>query len=144
MQTFLPFADFEETAACLDYKRLGKQRVEAWQILECLIGAGSLRWAHHPAVKMWKGYTHTLAEYGRVMCKEWVSRGYKDTMTERFLNILPYLADLDTAGVKPPWFGDEAFHYAHRANLVRKAPQVYLFFWPDIPRDNEVPYVWPA
>lgn len=32
MQTFLPYADFEKTAKCLDYKRLGKQRVEAWQI----------------------------------------------------------------------------------------------------------------
>ena len=28
MQTFLPFADFEETARSLDTRRLGKQRVE--------------------------------------------------------------------------------------------------------------------
>ena len=34
MQTFLPYSDFIKTARCLDYKRLGKQRVEAKRILE--------------------------------------------------------------------------------------------------------------
>ena len=28
MQTFLPYKDFGKTAKCLDYRRLGKQRVE--------------------------------------------------------------------------------------------------------------------
>lgn len=37
MQTFLPYSDFKKTAKCLDYKRLGKQRVEAWQIYETLL-----------------------------------------------------------------------------------------------------------
>jgi hypothetical protein len=36
MQTFMPYSDFEKTARCLDNKRLGKQRVEAWQILNTL------------------------------------------------------------------------------------------------------------
>lgn len=34
MNTFLPYPSFDESAKCLDYKRLGKQRVEAKQILE--------------------------------------------------------------------------------------------------------------
>ena len=34
MQTFLPYPDFVKSAQCLDYRRLGKQRVEAKQILE--------------------------------------------------------------------------------------------------------------
>jgi pyrimidine dimer DNA glycosylase len=34
MQTFLCEPNFAETAKCLDYRRLGKQRVEAKQILE--------------------------------------------------------------------------------------------------------------
>jgi len=29
MQTFLPYADFKLSTRVLDYKRLGKQRVEA-------------------------------------------------------------------------------------------------------------------
>ena len=33
MQTFLPFPDFQQSAAVLDRVRLGKQRVEALQIL---------------------------------------------------------------------------------------------------------------
>lgn len=32
MNTFLPYPEFDKSAACLDNKRLGKQRVEAWQI----------------------------------------------------------------------------------------------------------------
>lgn len=33
MQTFVPFADFRESASVLDMKRLGKQRVETFQVL---------------------------------------------------------------------------------------------------------------
>lgn len=36
MQTFLPYKSFEQSAACLDNKRLGKQRVEVLQILKAL------------------------------------------------------------------------------------------------------------
>jgi hypothetical protein len=36
MQTFLPYPDFQKSAQCLDYKRLGKQRCEAWQIYQIL------------------------------------------------------------------------------------------------------------
>lgn len=36
MQTFLPYPSFIKSAQCLDNKRLGKQRVEAYQILQIL------------------------------------------------------------------------------------------------------------
>lgn len=36
MQTFLPYADFQESAYALDPKRLGKQRVETLQIMQAL------------------------------------------------------------------------------------------------------------
>lgn len=38
MQTFLPYADYEQSAAVLDQKRLGKQRVETLQIMQVLLG----------------------------------------------------------------------------------------------------------
>ncbi len=38
MQTFLPYADFERSAAVLDRQRLGKQRVETLQIFQALTG----------------------------------------------------------------------------------------------------------
>ena len=37
MQTFLPYPSFVESAKALDNKRLGKQRVEAYQILKTLL-----------------------------------------------------------------------------------------------------------
>jgi hypothetical protein len=30
MQTFLPYKSFEESASVLDWRRLGKQRVDKW------------------------------------------------------------------------------------------------------------------
>ena len=36
MQTFLPYPNFADSLDCLDYRRLGKQRVEAFQIINAL------------------------------------------------------------------------------------------------------------
>lgn len=56
MQTFLPYPDFELSARFLDRQRLGKQRVEAWQILNVLeelkIPGRTPAWRNHPAVRM--------------------------------------------------------------------------------------------
>ena len=54
MQTFLPYPDLRDSVACLDSKRLGKQRVECLQILNVLEGRRT-GWQNHPAVKMWAG-----------------------------------------------------------------------------------------
>lgn len=72
MQTFLPYPSFEETAAILDYRRLGKQRVEAFQIHNIITQPDYTgRWANHPAVKMWRGYENALKLYVNVMIVEW-------------------------------------------------------------------------
>ena len=71
MQTFLPFADFKKSAESLDYKRLGKQRVECKQIFFALTKA-DYAWKYHPMVIMWKGHEWALLEYAQVMCKEWI------------------------------------------------------------------------
>ncbi|MET8413745.1 cytoplasmic protein, partial [Streptomyces sp. NPDC005195] len=42
----------------------------------------------------------------------------------------------------PPWLGDPAFHRSHQSALVRKAPEIYIPFFPDVPDD--LPYVWPT
>lgn len=130
MQTFLPVPSFEESARILDYRRLGKQRVEAKQILDALTGR-SKGWVNHPATLMWKGYEDALAQYMTVCIDEWIRRGYKNTMaTCRVL--YPVL---------PPWVGDLAFHAAHRSNLLRKAPDYYSKFgWSEGP---DLPYIWP-
>lgn len=133
MQTFLPYPDFAASATVLDRLRLGKQRVETWQLLRALCSGGA--WMNHPAARMWRGHAPALAVYGMTICDEWIRRGYKDTMYDRFA---PYL----TGDPEPPtWLGDPDFHAAHRSNLIRKAPDHYRPLWPDQPDD--LPYVWP-
>ena len=80
MQTFLPYPDFAETAKVLDQRRLGKQRVEALQVLRGLTVPG-YGWRHHPAVRMWRGYEEALTRYGLEICRVWREAGHKDTCT---------------------------------------------------------------
>jgi len=63
VQTFLPYADFAATASVLDPSRLGKQRVEAPQIVRAVTVPG-YGWRHHPAARMWRGYEEALGAYG--------------------------------------------------------------------------------
>lgn len=84
MQTFLPYSDFKQSAQCLDNKRLGKQRVEALQILKAITDP-SYGWQNHPAVKMWRGYEHALSKYALEICDEWIKRGFKDTCADKIM-----------------------------------------------------------
>jgi hypothetical protein len=116
MQTFLPYPNFLESAKVLDRRRLGKQRVEAKQILQVLLDQ-STAWQHHPAVKMWAGYTGQLALYGYTMCIEWIRRGYNDKLKQFFEMYL------DPDSPVPIWLGSAAFHSSHRAALLLKGYQ---------------------
>lgn len=133
MQTFLPYSDFRECARVLDYRRLGKQRVEAWQILRALRGE-TKGWRNHPAVLMWRGYEESLNQYGREMCLEWRARGFTDTMLDRFSNT--------NSAPLPYWLGDSRLHLSHQSNLIRKDPEYYKQHFPDVP-DN-LAYFWAA
>jgi hypothetical protein len=137
MQTFLPYNSCHRSAKALDWRRLGKQRVEAYQILNILTGKTQKKgWVNHPAVKMWCGYEYGLKFYANEMIMEWQRRGYKNTME---IYDIPDTA-IDT--LFPPWFGDEKFHASHRSNLLRKDPVYYgQFGWTE-PQTLE--YVWPV
>ncbi len=142
MQTFLPYADFRETASVLDYRRLGKQRVEAFQIFRAMNGE-TKGWRNHPAVLMWNGYETALALYAIAICDEWIARGYKDSMRPRFQQMLEDLGPaLQTQTTFPSWLGLEEFHKSHQSNLIRKFPEHYKPLWPDVPENLE--YVWPV
>lgn len=132
MQTFLPEPSFLTSAMCLDNKRLGKQRVEAMQILNALRNPNH-GWRHHPAVKMWRGYEHALAAYMNCCIHVWKSRGFRNTMK---------LADIPEEFAFPHWFGNKEFHDSHKSNLLRKAPEHYQQFNWNVPDD--LPYVWPT
>lgn len=140
MQTFLPVPDYEESAKILDYRRLGKQRVEGLMILRIFAGQeekeGKRGWANHPATLMWVGHEFQLQVYTLTMCGEWIARGYKDT-------IVPEIAAFDfPITAKPAWIGNPDFHISHQSNLVRKLPEHYRSFFPDVPDD--LPYFWPT
>jgi|ERR1039458_7305266 hypothetical protein len=137
MQTFLPYDSFQRSAKVLDQRRLGKQRVEVLQLLKTLRDGGG--YSNHPAARMWRGHEYDLALYGVAVCQAWRRLGFKDTCLEKIELLGEDFPD-DTSS--PPWLGDECFHLSHRSNLVRKLPEHYRQFWPDVPDD--MPYVWPA
>jgi hypothetical protein len=150
MQTFTPYADFEQALRTLDLKRLGKQRVEVIQIVRALTVPG-YAWSSHPAVLMWKGYEEALGRYGLTSCEIWTERGFGDscaatiTADLRVAGIaeIRTYAELAAADALPPWLFDEAVQRSHRSSLLRKDPEHYgPLFPPDTPRD--VDYVWPV
>jgi hypothetical protein len=149
MQTFLPYSDFAASAAVLDRARMGKQRVEALQVLRALTYP-SYGWKRHPAVRMWAGYARAVAAYGLEVCTAWTARGRPDTCAATIG------ADLAAAGLAvplpqaelaalrelPPWLGDDRVHASHRAALVRKDPAFYGPIFPEV--DPALPYFWPV
>jgi hypothetical protein len=145
VQTFLPYADFAKSAVVLDERRLGRQRVEALQVLRALT-RDHYGWKSHPAVLMWWGYSEAVASYGVVVCSEWSRRGHPDTCAASIsldLGEVPRMQDeLDAAGALPPWLGNEEFHRSHQAALLRKDPRHYAEYFPGVePRE---PYYWPV
>jgi hypothetical protein len=144
VQTFLPYAGFRKSAKALDPQRLGKQRVEALQILRA-VTTPTYGWQHHPAVAMWRGHVEALTTYGVEVSREWVRRGHPDTCAAQIAAFSAEIlsqAELARRGLLPPWLGDEAFHRAHRSSLLRKDPAWYGPLFGDVPDD--LPYVWPV
>lgn len=141
MQTFLPYPDFLQSAKCLDNKRLGKQRVKAKQIYLALTQPG-YGWKNHPAVKMWQNHHWTLACYGLLICVEWKSRGFNDTLWDWFYAECSWCRNTFQNPSDPSWLGNSSFHASHRSNLLRKDPVWYgRFGWTEGP---DLPYVWPT
>lgn len=115
MQVFFPFPDIEKSLDCLDRQRLGKQRVEAKQILNILYGrTDSKSWSNHPATRMFEGYGDFLKLYFNKCCDAWTARGYVNNMEREFYHNI-YTIE------KPAWLGNYEFHLSHRSNLLRKA-----------------------
>ena len=81
MQTFLPSSNFIFAAQALDNKRLNKQILESYQILNVLSG-NSTGWRNHPAVRMWAGSEGVLYKYTQAMISEAKLRGIKTINNE--------------------------------------------------------------
>lgn len=148
MQTFLPLPSFRGSAAVLDNKRLGKQRVECKQILLCLgiqVGdhkPGRKGWRNHPAVRMWADYELQLSAYSILVCREWRRRGFKDSLLAQFMGVYHELRPTVENHRYPAWFGWEDLHASHRSNLLRKDRDYYSQFgWAE---PDDLPYIWPV
>jgi hypothetical protein len=137
MQTFLPYSDIEQSLEVLDTKRLGKQRVEAYQIISAITSRPKLDgtpykgWLNHPCSVMWRNNVPLLKLYYNSCIDEWISRGYKNSMKYEPIN---------DEIVYPEWWGNHLFHDSHKSNLLRKDYNYYSQFgWNLDPSD---PYVW--
>ena len=152
MQTFLPYPDFLASARALDQKRLGKQRVEAIQVLRGLTRPG-YGWRNHPAVKMWAGYEEALTRYGLDMCAVWCEPGRADTCAATLLTDLAAACgvsvygprtELAAAGELPPWLGRDDLHLQPpRRRCCARTPEHYRPLFGDDDLDPDLEYVWP-
>ena len=131
VNTFVVSSCLQECAQSLDYRRLGKQRVEAYQLWRALKGV-TKGWVNHPAARAWEGHTCALAMYTNVMIQEWISRGYRNNM-----KFLPHCARPRF----PWWWGWEPVIMSHRASLNRKDPTYY--HW-EVGEYALHGYVWPS
>jgi len=145
MQTFLPSDNMLECARVLDYKRLGKQRLEAVECLSICLDEPLLwisakqfeylkrRYANGVLVRMWKGYEEFLKYYLHSIISEWINRGYRNSIE------LPMFSP--SKGWAPPWLGDDRLHSSHRAALLFKNFEYYSQFgWKEKPKWE---YYWP-
>ena len=138
MQVFLPYPDFKKSLESLDDKRLGKQRVEIYQLIAGLEGRPTktgkpyhIRRVNHPISKMFRDNLPALKQYLNDSIDVWVARGKNNTMQKEVIN---------EEIVMPKWFGNDAFHKSHRANLLRKDANYYgAHGWND---DPSLPYRW--
>ena len=148
MQTFVPYANFDESVKVLDSKRLNKQLLEGRQILGILASRKtSGAWVNHPAVKMWRGYEVSLFDYLLAVRNECVYRGIQ---TEKNWNAIIDIHDnaLYPRGYNelPSWWNDERVHQSHRNNLYKKDPQYYAQFVNDefVSCCEKCNYFWPT
>lgn len=145
MQTFLPYADFAETAKCIDSIRLNSQINECIVILKSNFGVyepnprtGASGWSQHPAALMWLNHDRHLVDYTIALCKEYLGRPLpKQYPSEALKKRRARLAKWRSLGKKleslnfpldpMPLIGDEDFHSAFRALLLRKDIEVETF-----------------
>ena len=127
MQTFLPFESFKLSLTILDNRRLGKQRVEAMQIINSLHNP-LYGYKHHPIKKLWAKHIDGLKLYHNMCLTEWESRGYVNNMT---------YYDLPEEIIIPKF--SPQLYQSHASNLLRKDYGYYSQF---LHGSDDMEYVW--
>jgi hypothetical protein len=143
MQTFLPHKDFTKSAQALDSKRLNKQILECYQILNVLSNPDPRAgWRNHPAVKMWRGSEWIIVNYALRMIDEANVRGIKTDKNLDNITNLSYDEGQHWGTDYPSWYDNETkmarVTTTHKANLYRKDPIYYMDFVTAVAhKDNE-------
>ena len=162
VNTFIIYSDIYQTMKALDYRRLGKQRVEAKQIIDLLEYYDEndefpeKGWKNHPAVLSWIGYTNALKAYFNICLLEWVNRGYNNTMESYDVKESKYIArecefdgktcifEKKTKYSYPKFVSFPPYLFSHQAALYRKDPKFYDFFDMDeLEEYINIGYLWP-
>lgn len=132
---------FKKTALILDNKRLGKQRVEARDIL-VILGNKKPSWmskkqfhfllrrySNHPAVKQWKDSEYFLFMYLVFIVFYWKFKGYKDNCLKQAEKFVFKETKLFLNNKFPEFVFNQRFITAHRSNLLRKDLIYYRKFF---------------
>lgn len=131
--TFVTHDDPRETAKLLDRARLGKQRLEAKQIIDILSNvpmknSTKVSSRKHPAIDMWQGHIVALKFYFNCITKRWIKRGYKNTMELYDIKeTKELLTEIETKTPKlfPWWFFCPLLQLSHQCSLYRKNNEYY-------------------
>ncbi len=184
MQTFLPLSifsfyskeqlehlttydliaySFYFSLSCLDNKRLGKQRVEANQLISIITTRKQFNlhnevnkytlsqlkkqypeikfgWINHPATLLWEDYLEELKLYFNICIRVWTSR--KNVKGQPMKNNMPFhKVLLREQYTRVPWFlTNTRFTNAHQSALMFKEPAHYKQFkWQVEPK---LDYIW--
>ncbi|MCS6770148.1 MAG: pyrimidine dimer DNA glycosylase [Candidatus Caldarchaeum sp.] len=131
MQIFRPYVDWRRSASALDSLRLGKQRVEAKQVLNVilrrvgLIKDGLRGWLNHPIVLMYyndgKPYVDDVVGMFEACVQEWRGRGNQSLIN--LSDIQPLLVKVEKTSGTPITHIHEI---EYRRILLMKNPAHYL------------------
>lgn len=91
---------FYKSLDCLDLKRLNKQHVESYQIINTIENGG--HWKNHPAVRMWSKNVNALKKYFNINKQMCLDKGIKSNKLDFY--------DIKDNVVYPDWLGWKLFH----------------------------------
>lgn len=97
---------------------------------------------------MWENDINALICYTEVMCIEWTSRYFTDSIVDKIQEYknpeITYTeVFLEEHDMMPTWLGNDDFHTSHQSNLLRKDKEHYsVWFRQHVPEN--LPYIWPG
>ncbi|MCX8202780.1 MAG: pyrimidine dimer DNA glycosylase [Nitrososphaeria archaeon] len=135
MQVFRPYVDLRRSAAVLDDRRLGKQRVECKQVLKAilrklgLIDDGLRGWLNHPVVLLYfnegRPYVRDLVGFFWACVEEWRMRGYSSSIGLE--DVDPLLGRIEVTEGTPV---TRVHEIEYRRILLVKDPEHYVRAFP--------------